>query len=63
MTDSQPEGEEHLPPDVAELLQEDEGEVGEGESSCIWTQDVATQEELNEFLEKSTLATASEKEC
>ena len=27
MTDSQPEGEEHLPPDVAELLQEVEGEV------------------------------------
>ena len=26
MTDSQPEGEEHLPPDVVELLQEVEGE-------------------------------------
>ena len=29
----------------------------EGESSCIWTQDVATQEELNEFLKEPVKAT------
>ena len=57
MTDSQPEGEEHLPPDVAELLQEVEGEVEDRESSCKWTQDAATQEELIQFHKKSSQAT------
>ena len=63
MTDSQPEGEEHLTPNVAELLQGAEGEVEDGESSCIWTQDVATQEELDEFIGKSTMTIAQRKKA
>ena len=69
MTDSQPEGEEHLPADVAEPLQDVEEEVrreyqeegGDGESSFIWTQDVYMQEELVQFHNESSNATTQKK--
>ena len=52
MTDSQPDDEEHLTESVAESLlgDEEEGvgsesqeEGGDGDGSCIWTEDACTQ--------------------
>ena len=57
MTDSQPDDEEHLTESVAESLlgDEEEGvgsesqeEGGDGDGSCIWTEDACTQEVLEQ---------------